>query len=205
MNLNQNHRKKTGEFYTPSPVVDFMIEQVFNQLISSKRIELGNYKQFTETLSKLRFCDPSIGTGNFILGLLKWLWNVLRSYSKYDGKLKMDFFYRFVTSNIYGVELNSNTLEICKTRISKTYPIFQGESFGNLKCGNSIVDIDAKEMFSSTQISKMKPFSWEESFSDIDSFDVIVGNPPYFNLKKIETRTEDTLRFCVIKYWKSLT
>jgi adenine-specific DNA-methyltransferase len=208
MNHNQNYRKKTGEFYTPSPVVDFMIEQVFNQLISSKRIELGNYQQFTETLSKLRFCDPSIGTGNFILGLLKWLWNALRSYTKYDGKLRMDFFYRFVTSNIYGVELNSNTLEICKARISKTYSIFQGEAFVNLKCGNSIIDIDAKDMFSSTQISKMNPFSWEESFSDIDSFDVIVGNPPYFNLKKIETRTEDTqLLFNYLKTskrWKHL-
>ena len=63
-------------------------------------------------------------------------------------------------------------------------------------------------MFSSTQISKMNPFSWEESFSDIDSFDVIVGNPPYFNLKKIETRTEDTqLLFNYLKTskrWKHL-
>jgi len=192
MNHNQNYRKKTGEFYTPSQVVDFMIGQVFNQLISSKRVNLGNYLQFTESLFKLRFCDPSIGTGNFILGLLKWIWNVLRSYTKCDGKLKMDFFYRFVTSNIYGVELNFNTLEICKARISKTYSIFQGESFVNLKCGNSIIDIDAMDIFSSTKISKMNPFSWEESFSNIDSFDVIIGNPPYFNLKKMENRTEDS-------------
>ena len=208
MNHKQNYRKKTGEFYTPSPVVDFMIERVFNQLISSKRVELSNYQQFTESLSKLRFCDPSIGTGNFILGLLRWIWNVLRSYTKYDGKLKTAFFYRFVTSNIYGVELNSKTLEICKARISKIYSIFQGESFTNLKCGNSIIDVDANEMFSSTQISKMNPFSWKESFSEIDSFDVIIGNPPYFNLKKIETRTEDTqLLFNYLKtssQWKNL-
>lgn len=208
MNRNQNYRKKTGEFYTPSTVVDFMIERVFNQLISSKRVELSNYQQFTKSLSMLRFCDPSIGTGNFILGLLKWIWNVLRSYTKYDGKLKTAFFYRFVTSNIYGVELNSKTLEICKARISKIYSIFQGESFTNLKCGNSIIDVDANEMFSSTQISKMNPFSWEGSFSEIDSFDVIIGNPPYFNLKKIETRTEDTqLLFNYLKtssQWKNL-
>ncbi len=208
MDRNQNYRKKTGEFYTPSPVVDFMIERVFNQLITSKRVELINYRKFTESLSMLRFCDPSIGTGNFILGLLKWIWNVLKSYTKYDGKLKTDFFYRFVKSNIYGVELNSSTLEICKARISKTYSIFQGESFVNLKCGNSIIDVDAKDMFSSTQTSKMNPFSWEESFSDIDLFDVIIGNPPYFNLKKIETRTEDSqLLFDYLKtsnQWKHL-
>ncbi|MCK5410264.1 MAG: N-6 DNA methylase, partial [Candidatus Heimdallarchaeota archaeon] len=181
MNHNQNYRKKTGEFYTPSPVVDFMIERVFSQLISSKRVNLDNYPQFVETLSKLRFCDPSIGNGNFILGLLKWLWNVLKSYANVDGKLRTDFFYRFVTSNIYGVELNSKSLEICKVRISKTYSIFQGESFDNLKCGNSIIDVDAKDMFSSAQLSKMNPFSWEESFSEFDTFDVIIGNPPYFN------------------------
>ncbi len=208
MDHNQKYRKKTGEFYTPSSVVDFMIERVVNQLVSSKRVELGSYHQFTESLSKLRFCDPSIGNGNFILGLLKWLWNVLRSYSNVDGKLKADFFYHFVTSNVYGVELNSNALEICKTRISKTYSIFQGESFVNLKCGNSIIDVDAKNMFSSTQLSKMNPFSWEESFSEFDTFDVIIGNPPYFNLKKIETRTEGTqLLFSYLKnsnHWKHL-
>ncbi len=208
MNSNQNYRKKTGEFYTPSTVVDFMIERVFNQLVSSKRVELGSYQQFTESLSKLRFCDPSIGTGNFILGLLKWIWNVLKSYTNNDGKMKTDFFYHFVKSNIFGVEFNSNTLKTCKIRISKTYSIFQGESFVNLKCGNSIIDIDAKDMFSSTQISKIKPFSWKESFSEIDSFDVIIGNPPYFNLKKIETRTEDSqLLFNYLKtsnHWKHL-
>ncbi|MHA1592297.1 MAG: Eco57I restriction-modification methylase domain-containing protein [Candidatus Heimdallarchaeaceae archaeon] len=208
MNHNQNYRKKTGEFYTPSPVVDFMIERVFSQLISSKRVNLDNYPQFTETLSKLRFCDPSIGNGNFILGLLKWLWNVLKSYTNVDGKLRTDFFYRFVTSNIFGVELNSKSLEICKVRISKTYSIFQGESFDNLKCGNSIIDVDAKDMFSSAQLSKMNPFSWEESFSEFDTFDVIIGNPPYFNLKKIETRTEGTqLLFSYLKnsnHWKHL-
>ncbi len=208
MNHSQNYRKKTGEFYTPSSVVDFMIERVFDQLILSKKVELGNYQLFTESLSMLRFCDPSIGTGNFILGLLKWIWNVLKSYTEIDGKLKTDFFYHFVKNNVYGVEFNSNTLQICKARISEIYSIFQGESFVNLKCGNSLIDVDAKDMFSSTQISKMKPFSWEERFSDIDSFDVIIGNPPYFNLKKIETRTEDTqVLFNYLKtsnHWKHL-
>ena len=208
MNHNQNYRKKTGEFYTPSPVVDFMIERVFKQLISDRKLNLSKYEKFTETLSKLHFCDPSIGTGNFILGLLKWLWNILKSYTTYDGKLKTEFFHHFATNNIFGVELNSNTLEICKERISKTYSIFQGEPFVNLKCGNSIIDVDANEMFSNTQISKLNPFSWEESFSNIDSFDVIIGNPPYFNLKKMETRTEVTqLLFTYLKtsnYWKHL-
>ncbi|MBY9000508.1 MAG: Eco57I restriction-modification methylase domain-containing protein [Candidatus Heimdallarchaeota archaeon] len=192
MSPNQNQRKKTGEFYTPSIVVDFMIERVFDRLNSQGRIISNSYEEFSNSLSKISFCDPSVGTGNFILGLLNWIWNKLKSYSQTDGKLKIEFFFQFVTCNIFGVDLNYKSIVICKERIKQAYSFFKNQTFDNLKCGNSIVDIDANEMFSPADIKLLNPFSWENSFQEQIAFDVIIGNPPYFNLKKNETRNEET-------------
>jgi len=57
--------------------------------------------------------------------------------------------------------------------------------FPNLKCGNSIVNTDAFEFLDQDIAQKLNPFSWENNFGRNCKFDVIIGNPPYFNLKKM--------------------
>jgi tRNA1(Val) A37 N6-methylase TrmN6 len=88
-------------------------------------------------------------------------------------------------NNIYGVDLNEESVEITKLSLwLKTAQ--KGKKLTtldeNIKCGNSLVD-DAR-------IAGDKVFDWQEQFADVfknGGFDVVVGNPPYVKLQNINS------------------
>ncbi|KXB01842.1 hypothetical protein AKJ44_02085 [candidate division MSBL1 archaeon SCGC-AAA261F17] len=80
------------------------------------------------------------------------------------------------------------------------FPLILGE---NIKVGNSLVTepIDKiGEYFDNPD--DRKPFLWKEEFSEIfqeGGFDVIIGNPPYFTIRKSGTRGEATFYYEYLK------
>ncbi len=88
-----------------------------------------------------------------------------------------EFFRSILQNNIYGVDLNPESVEITKLSLwLKTAQ--KGKKLttlkNNIKCGNSLIDDPI--------IAGDRAFKWEESFKDImdeGGFDVVVGNPPW--------------------------
>ena len=107
---------------------------------------------------------------------------------------------RILLSNIFGVDLDANAVEV--TKLSLLLKCLEGETEAsikqqislfhervlpdldnNIKCGNSLIDTD----FYDSQIDlgeerKIKPFSWKKGFPEVfkqGGFDVVIGNPPY--------------------------
>ena len=95
-----NARKQTGSFYTPRPIVEFMVdealvahlsavlngqEQNLRQLISWEEPEDGKPNPFTprqtqtiaEAIDDLRILDPAVGSGAFPMGILQKLVHIL--------------------------------------------------------------------------------------------------------------------------------
>ena len=180
-----NTRKTTGEFYTPLAIVDYMVEKIFEYLICDKRINPLSFTKYKQSILKLSFCDPAIGTGNFLVGILKHIWKELKKYENIDLTRKSEVIKSFVRSNLYGVELDSELLKICKTKLVELYPFLKLSDFKNLKVGNSIIGEDAYDILNE-DVSELKPFSWTKAFAEAEKFDIIIGNPPYYNLKKME-------------------
>ena len=185
-----NTKKLSGEFFTPSSVVDFMIRKIFDHLYTKERILNNNFKEFQDTLLEIKFCDPAVGTGNFILGLLRFVWTKIQKYKNLSFKEQNAFLKSFVQENIYGVEIKKSSLDLCKSRIVNLYPQLEIKDLKHLKTGNSLIDLDAYEVLHGNEIEKLVPFSWTKSFSKNIKFDVIIGNPPYFNLKKMILKDE---------------
>jgi hypothetical protein len=79
--------------------------------------------------------------------------------------------------NIYGVDLNEESIEIAKLSLwlRTAQPKRKLTSLNNnIKCGNSLIDSKA--------IAGEKAFNWKEQFPEVfakGGFDVIIGNPPY--------------------------
>lgn len=178
-------KKQTGAFYTPSFIVDFMVERVFYHLQENNKLALDSFIDFQNSILKLRFCDPAIGSGNFIVGLLNKLNSILIGFDSVDNEEKNEFFHHFASSNIYGIELDKESLDICKNILKEQYPLLKNSDLPNLKCGNSIVSLDAFDILGIKKAEKLNPFSWKDNFGENNKFDVIIGNPPYFNLKKM--------------------
>ena len=189
---DQHKRKSTGSFYTPPYIVDFMVDRVFSYLISDKRLDVSTFKSYAKSLAQLSFCDPSIGNGNFLIGILGKVWSDLKMFSSVRSEDKTDFFKRFFEQNVFGVELDLRALKECKERIPFFFPQLMNCNYENLKHGNSIVEYDSYQMFTEQQASQLNPLNWQKKFGSKKFFDVILGNPPYYNLKKMELIDENT-------------
>ena len=86
-------------------------------------------------------------------------------------------------NNIFGVDLNKESVEITKISLwlktadkNKTLASLEN----NIKCGNSLID--------DPEIAGEMAFDWEKEFPEIfanGGFDIVVGNPPYVSTKQI--------------------
>jgi hypothetical protein len=110
-----------------------------------------------------------------------------------------------LTNNIFGVDLNPESVEITKLLLwLKTAG--KGRELTaldeNIKCGNSLIDDAA--------VAGERAFDWGKEFVEImkeGGFDVIIGNPPYITLslgKNQGKANEKELDFYKKKYTNSL-
>ena len=115
---------------------------------------------------------------------------------------------RILLNNIYGVDLDSNAVEV--TKLSLLLKCMEGETKesieaqqklfhdrilpsldNNIKSGNSLIDLDYYDNeLDFGEERKIKPFSWEKNFPEVfrqGGFDCVIGNPPYVSVKEINT------------------
>jgi hypothetical protein len=170
-------------------------------------------EKLDQKLKKIRIVDPACGSGAFlnkatdiILDIHKGIFEIKKGYKtstsmkvgtgksrRTENVQHMDIgVYVFdalskrreiLLDNIYGVDLNSESVEITKLSLflkvceqDKTLPAIDK----NILCGNSIID-DPK--FTD------KPFNWKKEFKEIfqsGGFDIVIGNPPYVRQERIK-------------------
>ena len=206
-------RKKDGIFYTPKYITKYIIENTVGKLCDEKRKELAiideeyakgrkNRKkdtikaldnkltEYRDWLLTITILDPACGSGAFLNEALDFL---ITEHRKIDD-LRAQLFggaiiFSDITSdilekNIYGVDLNEESVEIAKLSLwlrtaQKGRKLNTLSS--NIKCGNSLID--------DSEIAGEKAFNWQNEFPEIfknGGFDVVIGNPPYVHLEKIK-------------------
>jgi tRNA1(Val) A37 N6-methylase TrmN6 len=113
-----------------------------------------------------------------------------------DSLILSDVENSILENNIYGVDLNDESVEIAKLSLwLRTAQ--KGRKLNslnnNIKCGNSLID--------DPEVAGDKAFSWEKEFPEVfanGGFDVVIGNPPYLNITKANTGI--LLEFYIEKY-----
>ena len=188
----KSKRKKDGIFYTPEYITRYIVEQT-----------IGKYlEENPNKLETIKILDPACGSGAFLNQAHSFLQEQykIRTEEKINATkalkrgghefVKLNLFEHqnlaevdrsILLNNIYGVDLNSESTEITKLALwlktaKKDQPLQNLDA--NIKCGNSLID--------DTAIAGEKAFNWNEEFKEIMSeggFDVIIGNPPYFNIE----------------------
>ncbi|MFH2028996.1 MAG: TaqI-like C-terminal specificity domain-containing protein [Bacteroidota bacterium] len=108
---------------------------------------------------------------------------------------------RILLNNIFGVDIDVNAVEVSK--LSLLLKCMEGETSAsiahqlsmfhervlptlenNIKDGNSLVDTDYYDsQLDFGEDKKVKPFNWKKGFPEIENFDVVIGNPPYFRVE----------------------
>lgn len=220
-------RKKDGVFYTPKYITKYIVENTIGKLCEEKKNKLGfkeeeyfkgrkNRQQTTiiklveildsyrDWLLQLTICDPACGSGAFLNQALDFL---IKEHNYIDelkakilggGLVFSDIENTILENNIYGVDLNEESVEIAKLSLwlRTAQPRRKLNNLNsNIKCGNSLID--------SRTIAGDKAFNWQEQFPTVfakGGFDVIIGNPPYLNLTKGNT-SEKVIDFYIENYF----
>lgn len=149
-NLYQgDERHDTGTYYTPREIVQFMCRQVLDGYLcdtAGVHQELLDWirKQVTEpdedkhllspndeealvnALEGVRVCDPAVGSGAFLLGMMQEIVQlrrgILHTKKHYIEPEEEDTMVaawkrRAITWSLYGVDINPEAVEICQLRL----------------------------------------------------------------------------------------
>ncbi|WMT53534.1 Eco57I restriction-modification methylase domain-containing protein [Ferroplasma acidiphilum] len=187
------HRKEQGIYYTPSYIVDYIVKHTVGEYIKTHS---------PEEIRNVKILDPSCGSGSFLIKAYKELENYWNEYysknktlpksartikqSKFESESQeseLEFYSTktaILKNNIFGVDLDPKAVEIAQLNLllqiserKQRLPLLQS----NIKIGNSLI--------ADTTISD-GAFKWEAEFPEImknGGFDIVIGNPPYFNIK----------------------
>ena len=202
-------KKAGGVYYTPTYIVEYIVKHTVGALCKGKT---------PKQICQAPILDPACGSGSFLIGAYRYLLTWHRDWYVKDGpeKHRKELFQaasgewrlttqekkRILLNNIYGVDIDSQAVEV--TKLSLLLKVLEGESdetlnrqlsfvheralpdLGqNIKCGNSLIGPDyfaGQLMPDEEEMRRVNPFDWKAEFSEImkaGGFDAVIGNPPY--------------------------
>ena len=193
----EDKKKELGEENLPElQEKDFKYDLYKKNYSKNFRKHVEFWEKFREELRKIKIIDPACGSGAFLIEafdfLLKYnqmiddkIFNMTGTKNLFDDTTK-----EILENNIFGVDLNKESVEITKLSLwlrtadkDKTLATLEN----NIKCGNSLI--------SDKNLSE-KSFDWKEEFPEVfkeGGFDIVIGNPPYVIIfdKKLKKNLEE--------------
>ena len=209
-------KKAGGVYYTPTYIVDYIVKHTVGKLLEGKTARQA---------ANLKILDPACGSGSFLIGAYQCLLDWHRDWYVNDGpekhkkllyqgqggewRLSTDERKRILLKNIYGVDIDSQAVEVTKLSLllkvlegetsdtlSKQMALFHARALpdlrNNIKCGNSLI---SPEIYQQQQIGllddgehyRINAFDWQAEFSETfkgknGGFDAVIGNPPWGSL-----------------------
>lgn len=138
---------------------------------------------YKERLMAITVLDPACGSGAFLNQAFDFLYREGQQVNKALADLSkgqttvFDLNRHILSTNLYGVDLNRESVEITKLSLWLKTANKQSQLTAlddNIRCGNSLID--------NPLVAGDKAFDWARQFPAImqrGGFDVVIGNPPY--------------------------
>jgi len=214
-------KKAGGVYYTPTYIVAYIVKNTVGKLLEGKTAKQAE---------KLHILDPACGSGSFLLGAYQYLLDWHRDYyvnhdqtkwtkgrqpqlyqnDRGEWKLTINERKRILLNNIYGVDIDSQAVEV--TKLSLLLKVLEGEDeqtlssqltlfqkrvlpdlSDNIKCGNSLIGSDFYDgkqltLLDEEEMYRINAFEWDREFPEImqvGGFDAVIGNPPYVLLQSL--------------------
>lgn len=189
-NIDSYTRENSGAIYTPENIVNLMIEKSFEKI--------------EKPLWNCSILDPSCGSGNFVHLLFETLLNKFRI--EYPEKSNEEILKHIADNILYVSEINEYALLTTVYRIQDIY----GVRLKNTYLGNSLlwghtelIDNKSTTVYhhlkkiniqienKSLDILLQEPLSHiKQTEFENQTFDLIIGNPPYGNLLEKDFKTK---------------
>ena len=236
-------KKAGGVYYTPTYIVKYIVENTLGNTYWLIPLETVGIKNAVKKVSKIKVLDPACGSGSFLIEayqyLLDWHLKFIHPMTKQYGRTSLgknpviyqaaNGEYRLTTAerkrillnNIYGVDIDSQAVEV--TKLSLLLKVLEGESEeslnaqlkmfheralpdlgDNIKCGNSLIGPDfynqmEMQFLDDEEKLRINVFDWNSEFKEImdkghtQGFWCVIGNPPYVKTQNLTEYNEEVL------------
>lgn len=147
------------------------------------------------------------------------------SRTRSDWKLTIAERKRILLNNIYGVDIDTQAVEVTKIslllkvleeeseeNVSKQLKLFEERALPslhqNIKCGNSLIGTDIyaemPTVLDDPEVAKrINAFDWDREFPEIlqkGGFDAVIGNPPYVRIQTMKEWAPNEVEFYKKQY-----
>lgn len=141
-----NERKTTGSYYTPTELIDSLLDSALEPVISRTIRGAGSVEAAETALLNLKICDPACGSGHFLLAAAQRLAKrlaALRSGDEEPAPAALGHALRDVMGRcVYGVDINPMSVELCKVSLWLE-AVEPGKPLSfldhHIQCGNSLL------------------------------------------------------------------
>ena len=190
-------KKAGGVYYTPTYIVDYIVRETVGRLVQGKT---------PRQVRELKIVDPACGSGSFLIGAYQFLLNWHRDwYHDHDPakwakganpalvqsagggwKLATEERKRILINNIYGVDIDSQAVEVTKLSLllkvledetseslQTVFRLFRQRALpdlgDNIKCGNSLIGPDFYQqaelpLLTDEERYRINVFDWQAEF-----------------------------------------
>ena len=202
-NETTKRRRKDGVFYTPEYITDYICRNTIIPYLSKSGEAISTHELISEyedsdsldeldkRLKDIKIADISCGSGAFLNKAVDILFEIHEALytSKYGQDETLERFYddldnrrKMIRNNIYGADINEESVEITKLSLFLKLATSTGVKKGfelpnldkNIKCCNSLEEYKTEDGKKALKLKK----EFEDVFND-NYFDIVIGNPPY--------------------------
>ncbi len=119
--LAGNDRKTTGSYYTPSALVELVLDTALDPVLDDAEKAARTSEEAVERLLALRVCDPAIGSGHFMVAAARRI--ATRLATVRSGEVDptptaySDALHDVVARCIYGVDVNPMAADLAKVSL----------------------------------------------------------------------------------------
>jgi hypothetical protein len=187
-------RKPSGCFYTPDPIIKYIVEKTLGAMVKDRRRSAGSRRGdspkskssgplTSEEILGLRALDPAMGSGLFLFAVTDFLAHAYGKALIREGKTKSAIggkdlrrHRRLIAERcIYGVDVNRVTVEIARLLLQAftAEPGVDPISFDDhLKCGNTLVgalpgSAEAAPVSGTKEAGLGREFHWASEFPQV--------------------------------------
>jgi hypothetical protein len=176
-------RRARGMFYTPAPIVDYMVSVTLGGLLADRT---------PDELTRLRVLDPSCGCGAFLIGCFRFLirWHEERLG---DYQLAQRCAIDLMGQAFRGCDIDRRALDWT----GKLLALAAWHSTrGNVTCsGESQIESNPNFKGILTCRSFLEPHGDSNQLVSEPQYDAIIGGPPFVRLEALHRSQREWLRY----------